>query len=134
MSAAEVGAEVEFAKCGCCGLTEECTPEYIARVSDRFRGRWVCGLCAAAVDDEICRSDGSIGMDEALARHVSFCGGFRAAAPPADSTEHLIAAVRQILRRSLDSPARVLRSTPNSPRPRAAALARSGSCLTTFAG
>lgn len=134
-----MAAEVESANCECCGLTEECTPAYIALVSGRFRGWWICGLCSAAVDDEIGRSDGTIGVEEALDRHMRFCGEFRAAPPPDDSTEHLISAMSQVMRRSLDSPARVLRSTPNTPRPKSDAaahrpsLGRAESCLTTFA-
>ena len=37
------GADVEFARCDCCGLTEECTPAYIARIRERHQGRWICG-------------------------------------------------------------------------------------------
>ncbi|PIA42778.1 hypothetical protein AQUCO_02000313v1 [Aquilegia coerulea] len=28
--------EVEDAKCECCGMSEECTPEYIQRVKDKY--------------------------------------------------------------------------------------------------
>ncbi|KAF8393426.1 hypothetical protein HHK36_021670 [Tetracentron sinense] len=42
-------SEVEDAKCECCGMREECTPEYIQRVRDNFSGKWICGLCAKAV-------------------------------------------------------------------------------------
>ena len=41
--------EVVDAKCECCGMSEECTPEYIERVRDKFLGKWGCGLCAEAV-------------------------------------------------------------------------------------
>lgn len=129
--------EVEFAKCYCCGLTEECTPAYIARIRERYHGRWICGLCSEAVKDEIYRSERLIGMDEALTRHMNFCKKFSSSAPM-NPTVHLISAMRQLLRRSLDSP-RAMRSTPNSPvrvedeeKVRRASLARSGSCFSTL--
>ncbi|XP_068664312.1 uncharacterized protein [Aristolochia californica] len=129
--------EVEFAKCECCGLTEECTPDYITRIRERFHGRWICGLCSEAVKDEIYRSERLIGMEEALNRHINFCKKFRFSTPK-NSKEHLIMAMRHILRRSLDSP-RALRTIPNSPqrdnggvsRP---SLSRSESCMPTLAG
>ncbi|XP_074584724.1 uncharacterized protein LOC141840583 [Curcuma longa] len=99
------GEEVEFAACDCCGMTEECTPAYIAGVRERHGGRWICGLCAEAVQDEICRFGLLISPEEAMVRHATFCRNFRSAkAPPADSAEQLIAAVKQLLRRSLESP------------------------------
>ncbi|KAF8388716.1 hypothetical protein HHK36_025396 [Tetracentron sinense] len=129
--------EVEFAKCESCGLTEECTPAYIARVRERHQGRWICGLCAEAVKDEIFRSERLISTEEALNRHMNFFKKFRSSSPPPNPTEHLISVTRQLLRRSLDSP-RAMRSIPNSPlrkdqevlRP---PLARSESCFPTLA-
>ncbi|GMH03813.1 hypothetical protein Nepgr_005652 [Nepenthes gracilis] len=131
--------EIEFAKCDCCGLTEECTPAYIGKIRERYMGKWICGLCAEAVKDEVVRSDRLISTEEALARHMNVCKKFKSSCPPrGDPTVHLIAAMRQILRRSLDSPRR-LRSTPASPtrnqeeitRPM---LARSGSCFPSLSG
>jgi len=90
--------EVEKAKCECCGFTEECTPAYIAAVRAEHLGRWVCGLCAEAVGDEIRREDGALTTAEALDRHVAF----RKAAAP--SPDDLVAAVARLLRRCLDSP------------------------------
>jgi len=106
--------EVECAACECCGLTEECTPAYIARVRERFCGRWICGLCGEAVKDERCRSDRLIGMEEALQAHMAFCMQFRA-----NPAVRLVGAMRQLLRKSLDSsslPRGGLRSNPTSPR------------------
>ncbi|XP_068658010.1 uncharacterized protein [Aristolochia californica] len=128
---------VEFIKCDCCGLTEECTPAYITRVTERFHGRWICGLCSEAVKDEIYRSERLIGMEEALSRHISFCKKFQSSTPK-NSTEHLITAMRHILRRSLDSP-RAMRTIPKSPARDGggvsrASLSRSGSCMPTLAG
>ncbi|KAK2975619.1 hypothetical protein RJ640_021064 [Escallonia rubra] len=45
--------DVEFVKCDCCGLTEECTAPYIDNICERFNGRWICGLCGEAVKDKI---------------------------------------------------------------------------------
>uniref|UniRef100_F6HXV1 DUF1677 domain-containing protein n=1 Tax=Vitis vinifera TaxID=29760 RepID=F6HXV1_VITVI len=133
--------EVEFAKCDCCGLTEECTPEYIETVRERYNGRWICGLCSEAVKEEMIqmkRFQRLISTEEAVDQHMNFCKNFRSSSPPSNPTFHLISAMRQLLRRSLDSP-RALRSTPNSPvrqsqeipRP---ALTRSESCFPTLSG
>ncbi|KAJ0745032.1 hypothetical protein HanPI659440_Chr10g0394271 [Helianthus annuus] len=105
-------AEVASVKCECCGLTEECTPEYIERIRERYQQKWICGLCGEAVKDEIVRSKRLITTEEAMTRHVSFCRSRISSGPPPDPTAHLIAAMRQILRRSLDSP---VRSVPCSP-------------------
>ncbi|GLJ51336.1 hypothetical protein SUGI_1091500 [Cryptomeria japonica] len=90
----------EVAKCECCGFKEVCTPAYIAGVRKDFHGRWVCGLCAEAVKEELCRSERqrsiivegcrshrrsitmeeeaelckkSITIEEALTAHTQFC-------------------------------------------------------------
>ncbi|KAL8497097.1 hypothetical protein ACS0TY_020685 [Phlomoides rotata] len=103
------GTEVVVAKCDCCGLTEECTEEYMRRVRDRYSGRWICGLCAEAVKDEIVRSEKMIGTEEAVNEHMSFCKKFKTRiTPPKNPTQELISAVKQLLLRSLDSP----RSSP----------------------
>lgn len=139
---ASQSAEAELVKCECCGLTEECTPEYIERVRERYQGTWICGLCAEAVKDEICRSHQRlISTEEAMNLHMNFCKKFKSSTPPANPTVHLITAMRQILRRSLDnsnSP-RVLRSTPSSPMRKDREIAgpkltRSGSCFPTLSG
>ncbi|QCE02376.1 uncharacterized protein LOC114167236 [Vigna unguiculata] len=128
-------SEVEFAVCDCCGLTEECTPAYIERIRERYHGKWVCGLCAEAVKDEIVRSERLVCTEEAMAKHMNFCKKFKASGPPPNPTVHLISAMRQILRRSLDSPR--VRSTPNSPTKtiteiHGSVLARSESCFSTL--
>ncbi|KAK9102421.1 hypothetical protein Sjap_019675 [Stephania japonica] len=144
-TAAAQQIEVELAKCACCGLTEECTPTYIAKVRERYRGRWICGLCAEAVKDEIYRSDRDIGTEEALNRHTNFFKKFRSASPPANPTEHLVSAMRQILRKSsnAESPRVVLRSSSgnrlgNENEDRrggsSTSLVRSESCLPAMAG
>ncbi|XP_052183893.1 uncharacterized protein LOC127795948 isoform X2 [Diospyros lotus] len=125
--------EVEHIKCESCGFTEECTLLYIARIQERYNGRWICGLCVEAVKDEVVRSEGLISTEEALDRHISFCKNFQSSSPPSGATDHPISAIGKLLRRSLDSP-RALRSTPNSPvgavrRPQ---LIRSESCFSSL--
>lgn len=95
-------SEVEFVKCHCCGLTEECTLDYIARVRERYQGRWLCGLCAEAVKDESFRLQRDVSIDEALKSHEKFCE--QSSSPPTNPTEDLIVAMKQLLRRTLDSP------------------------------
>ncbi|CAA6666043.1 unnamed protein product [Spirodela intermedia] len=67
-------AEVVEAKCECCGMSEECTPQYIRRVRDRFCGRWVCGLCSEAVKEEVEKK--GVGREEAVGTHMSVCARF----------------------------------------------------------
>ncbi|GFY80495.1 hypothetical protein Acr_01g0003040 [Actinidia rufa] len=123
-------SQIELVNCDSCGFTEECTLAYISRIRDKFNGRWICGLCIEAVKYEALRSGMVINTEEALIRHISFCKKFQSSSPPLGATEHLISAVRRVLRRSLDSP----RSMPNSPmreirRPR---LVRSESCFSSL--
>ncbi|WOL20141.1 hypothetical protein Cni_G28943 [Canna indica] len=61
---------VEVAECGCCGMWEDCTAEYIGRVKERFGGVWVCGLCAEAIKDEQARL--GVGVEAALLVHAKF--------------------------------------------------------------
>ncbi|KAM0976339.1 hypothetical protein FF1_019314 [Malus domestica] len=44
----------------CCGLTEECTPAYVATVKEMHQDRWIYGLCAEAIKDENSRSSRKI--------------------------------------------------------------------------
>ncbi|XP_076940790.1 uncharacterized protein LOC143610100 [Bidens hawaiensis] len=122
-------AEVECVDCECCGLTEECTPAYMERIRERYKGKWICGLCGEAVKDEIVRSERLISTEEAMMRHSSFR---KASRSPPNPAVHLIAAMRQILRRSLDSP-RSMRSVPCSPTTSVSVgIARSESCIPTL--
>ncbi|KAM7483779.1 hypothetical protein LguiB_008362 [Lonicera macranthoides] len=66
--------EVEDAKCECCGMTEECTHDYIDRVRAKFFGKWICGLCTEAVKEEVEKNGGK--KDEALSAHMSACVRF----------------------------------------------------------
>ncbi|XP_076899939.1 uncharacterized protein LOC143553940 [Bidens hawaiensis] len=130
---AVTSTESEFAKCDCCGLTEECTPAYIQNIRERYNGNWMCGLCGEAVNDEIVRSERLITTEEAMTRHMNFCRKSTASDPPVNPTVDLIAAMRQILRRSLDSP-RTLRSMPSSPLRSAGSvrISRSESCISNL--
>ncbi|KAI3855109.1 hypothetical protein MKX03_018503 [Papaver bracteatum] len=85
--------EIESAKCECCGLKEDCTEEYINEVKSKFEGKWLCGLCAEAVRDEVIRSSSSTSrnknkqssssssssvlVDDAVKAHKSFCRKFK---------------------------------------------------------
>ncbi|KAM3267832.1 putative protein isoform X2 [Capsicum chacoense] len=128
--------EVDCAKCDCCGLTEECTLAYIETIRELYQGKWICGLCAEAVKDEMLRCERLINAEEALSRHLNFCKKFSSSSPPVDPTVHLIAAMRQLLRRSLDSP-KSLRSMPCSPSRNSRemqpnVLVRAESCIPTI--
>ncbi|KAJ0090127.1 hypothetical protein Patl1_13743 [Pistacia atlantica] len=108
---------IVFARCECCGLTEEYTEAYIAGVAERYEGRWICGLCAEAVKDESCRSKRGkimITTHEALNRHMKFCQQFRSSSPPKHPTEDLISAMKHLVRRSLDSPRKIEGSLPSA--------------------
>ena len=98
---AAAAAEVEWAACACCGLREECTAAYAAGVRARFAGRWLCGLCADAVGEELAAGGGSaaaasVGVEAAIARHAAFCRALFCRSP--EAAERLIAAVRRLLR------------------------------------
>ncbi|KAJ0895707.1 hypothetical protein HanPSC8_Chr09g0403571 [Helianthus annuus] len=127
---ANLTTEIEFAECDCCGLTEECTPAYMERIRERYKGKWICGLCGEAVKDEIMRSGRLISTEEAMTRHMMFRRASRSSGPPPNPAVHLISAMRQILRRSLDSP-RSLRSVPCSPTQSTdtVGISRSESCI-----
>ncbi|XP_076925882.1 uncharacterized protein LOC143588857 [Bidens hawaiensis] len=101
----DIGGDVEFVKCECCGLTEECTAAYIAAVRSNYHGRWICGLCVEAVKDEMERSRSESPKEEALDQHMRFCKSFRSemSSPARNPAEDLISAVKQLLIRSLDS-------------------------------
>ncbi|KAF7801977.1 apyrase 2-like [Senna tora] len=113
---------VRSVRCYCCGLTEECTVVYIGRVRERYKGRWICGLCAEAVKDETARSERYISTDEAMKRHINFCQQFRTSTPPNNPTEELIEAVKHLLLRTLKE------EGPMTCPP----LARSQSCFSTL--
>ncbi|KAL3744435.1 hypothetical protein ACJRO7_013662 [Eucalyptus globulus] len=122
--------ELEDAKCECCGMSEECTPEYARRVREKFSGKMVCGLCAEAVRVEMERNGGK-GWEEALDAHMSACMRFNRierAYPVLYQAE----AMRAILKKSSSSSGGS-RAKSISPRDKGgqkkAAIARSSSCI-----
>lgn len=121
--------EVEDAKCECCGMSEECTPEYIRKVREKFSGKWICGLCSEAVKEEMEKNGGK--GDEALSTHMSHCVRFNKlgrAYPVLCQAE----AMREIFRKS----SRV-RSQSMSPKEKGGkkggGIARSSSCMPALA-
>lgn len=122
-------SEVEDAKCECCGMSEECTPEYISKIRGKFSGKWICGLCAEAVKEEIEKNGGQ--KEEALSSHMSACfrfNKFNRAYPVLYQAE----AMRQILKKSKSLEVRGARATSISPRDnngKKGGIARSSSCI-----
>lgn len=121
-------SEVENARCECCGMCEECTPEYIEKVRAKFFGKWICGLCTEAVKEEVEKNGGK--REEALSSHMSACvrfNKFGRAYPVLYQAE----AMREMLKKSR-SEGRV-RATSISPRDKGAqkkgGIARSSSCI-----
>lgn len=92
-----IQTDVELIKCDCCGLTEECTAAYITMICQRYQGKWICGLCAEAVNYEM----RFLNIEDALIQHMSFCSQFKSAVPPPNPAVHLISAMTHILRRSM---------------------------------
>ncbi|KAI4329211.1 hypothetical protein L6164_021501 [Bauhinia variegata] len=121
-------SEVEDAKCECCGMSEECTPEYVERVRDKFHGKWVCGLCAEAVKEELEKNGGK--KEEALNTHMNACvrfNKFGRAFPVLFQAE----AMKEMLKKNkLEGR---LRGKSISPRekggPKKGGIARSSSCI-----
>ncbi|XP_073393790.1 uncharacterized protein [Physcomitrium patens] len=91
-----------MAQCECCGLTEECTQGYIARTKETFCGRLVCGLCGEAVKEERLRMGPETSMDDAVCAHMKLCLKYNTFTRQ-DPAAHLAQAMRQILRRSVES-------------------------------
>ncbi|KAJ3677269.1 hypothetical protein LUZ60_002993 [Juncus effusus] len=64
--------------CDCCGLSEECTRSYAARVKSLFCGRWVCGLCSEAIKEELVKLGlgPHVVREEAVSAHLEVCKRF----------------------------------------------------------
>lgn len=125
-------SEVEDIKCECCGMCEECTLEYIDKVRNRFSGKWICGLCAEAVKEEMQKNGGK--RDEALSSHMSACVRFNKygrAYPVLVQAE----AMREMLKKS-KLEGRGVRAKSISPRDKAVqkkgGIARSSSCISAI--
>ncbi|XP_021818777.1 uncharacterized protein LOC110760765 [Prunus avium] len=123
-------SEVENAKCECCGMSEECTPEYIDRVRDKFLGKWICGLCSEAVKEEVEKNGGD--KEEALNTHISACVRFNKYSRPYPVLFQA-EAMREMLKKS-KMEGRGMRAKSISPRDKGGAkgkggIARSSSCI-----
>lgn len=119
-------SEVEDAKCECCGMTEECTTEYIYKVREKFSGKWICGLCSEAVKEGMEKNGGK--GDEALSSHMTACSRFNKfnrAYPILYQAE----AMREMFKKNARKGA--LRGKSISPRDvvKGGGLARSSSCI-----
>ncbi|OMO66599.1 hypothetical protein COLO4_30490 [Corchorus olitorius] len=114
-------SEVEDAKCECCGMSEECTPEYIERVRNKFLGKWICGLCSEAVKEEM-EKNGGKNIEEALSAHMNTCARFNkfGRAYPALFTAE---AMRDILRKRAKS------ISPRGGPQKKGGISRSSSCI-----
>ncbi|RRT49427.1 hypothetical protein B296_00050428 [Ensete ventricosum] len=120
-------SEVEDAKCECCGMSEECTPEYIGRVREKFSGKWICGLCSEAVKEEMVKNGGK--QHKALEAHMSVCVRFNRIGRT-HPVLYQADAMRELLRKS----SRAERGQSSSPRDREGVkkkggIARSSSCI-----
>ncbi|XP_074287689.1 uncharacterized protein LOC141612839 [Silene latifolia] len=120
-----ISEAAEDAKCECCGMSEEYTPEYIKNVRDKFLGKWICGLCSEAVKEEMGKNGGQ--CKEALETHMSHCvrfNKFGRAYPVLCQAE----AMREIMKKSFRSRAKSL-----SPRDmkgvKKGGITRSSSCM-----
>uniref|UniRef100_A0A2N9FPX9 DUF1677 domain-containing protein n=1 Tax=Fagus sylvatica TaxID=28930 RepID=A0A2N9FPX9_FAGSY len=125
-------SEVEDARCECCGMSEECTPEYIAKVRNKFFGKWICGLCTEAVKEEVEKNGGK--REEALSTHMSACvrfNKFGRAYPVLFQAE----AMREMLKKS-KLEGRGVRAKSISPRDKGGqkkgGIARSSSCISAI--
>lgn len=94
--------EVKQAVCECCGLKEDCTQAYIAKVEDSFSGKWVCGLCSEAVKERMTRSASeTVAIEEAMNSHRDVCQKFNSTR--LNPKLSLTFAMRDIAKRSEES-------------------------------
>ncbi|MQL78825.1 hypothetical protein Taro_011263 [Colocasia esculenta] len=73
--ASKNSSEPQMIDCECCGMSEECTPTYIARIKEFYCGKWVCGLCSEAVKEQV-KKKPMESMQEALESHMALCMKF----------------------------------------------------------
>lgn len=97
------GQAVTAAKCGCCGLWEECTMSYIGGVQERYGGVWVCGLCEEAIKDEQARLGVGVGIEVALRIHASFRETANADPTPHPVTRSIMQLIKKIISSSSSS-------------------------------
>lgn len=119
--------EVEDAKCECCGMIEEYTLEYIGKVREKFRGKWICGLCAEAVNEEMEKSGGK-SSEEALDAHMNACfrfNKFGRAYPVLSQAQ----AMREMFRKSVSLDGRRSGARAKPDVLKKGQIARSSSCI-----
>lgn len=126
-----VVAEAEDAKCECCDMCDEFTPEYIAKVRDLYFGKWICGLCSEAVKEEMVKNGGN--KEAALEAHMNSCllfNNFGRKNPVLYQAE----AMREMLRKSYARGARAKSTSPRDHKMglRKGGIARSSSCMPTI--
>ncbi|XP_028802139.1 uncharacterized protein LOC114757302 [Neltuma alba] len=112
--------EVKNVKCECCGMSEECSEEYIKDVRRRFWGKFICGLCGEAVKETMQKNGGK--GKEAMEEHINACVKFNKMVrsyPVLYQAE----AIKQILKKASRSRSACRSVTPS----REAAHNRSGS-------
>lgn len=70
--------DINEINCECCGLTEHCSKAYIQMTRARFYGKWVCGLCSEAVNEESYKLGGirNLVREDALNAHLKVCRSF----------------------------------------------------------
>ncbi|KAK9273288.1 hypothetical protein L1049_018095 [Liquidambar formosana] len=123
-------SEIEDAKCECCGMCEECTPEYINRVRDKYFGKLICGLCAEAVKEEMEKNEGKV--EEALNEHMSYCvrfNRFGRTHPVLDQAEVMREMLKKSTSRLEGRGARAKSMSPSDKGGLKKGLARSSSCI-----
>ncbi|KAG9149120.1 hypothetical protein Leryth_010710 [Lithospermum erythrorhizon] len=114
-----VEEQVTKAKCDCCGLCEEYTPNYIKKIKESHSGSWVCGLCSEAVGEMIRRGAPYVEMKEALEKHREFFQEFNGTTR-ANPKLALTSTMRKIARRSSEYKREIKDITK---------IARSSSCI-----
>ncbi|XP_050365727.1 uncharacterized protein LOC126784300 [Argentina anserina] len=119
-------SEVEEAKCECCGLSEECTAEYINRVRNQFSGKLICGLCAEAVNGEMDKNGGK--KEEAVNEHMSACVKFNRL-ERANPVLYQAEAIKEILRKSSSTGRSKSMNYNSGVQKNNGSLARSSSCI-----
>ncbi|XP_047325086.1 uncharacterized protein LOC124928882 [Impatiens glandulifera] len=123
--------ELEQAECGCCGLKEECTTNYITQIKNRHSGIWVCGLCSEAVKERRISSENE-DDEEAIRAHKRFYQEFNCTTR-ANPKLSLAFAMRTIARRSfeerLKSDNHLHHNLGNNNNNNHIVIARSSSCM-----
>ncbi|XP_021729219.1 uncharacterized protein LOC110696247 [Chenopodium quinoa] len=115
-------SEVELAKCECCGMSEECSGEYIEEMRKKYSGKLICGLCAEAVKEEMEKNGGKT-REKALEVHMNACVRFNRlgrAYPALYQADD----VKKLLKKSNSD-----KAAKGGVPPRKGGLARSSSCI-----